>query len=151
MRSIVGLVVAFCVVASLAAPAEAALRLLSVSYNPNPTGPTFNPGPSYPTSTAIISYDAQSGTITLTEQGELTYPDDPNASAFPLAAEWSPINGLTFSHCRNTPGSPVSTAGTDPIFPEAFYDANGNVSMAPVKRHRKMRVDRHRKMSVVWP
>jgi hypothetical protein len=119
--------------AVVCAAADAAVRSVSVSYNPNPTGPTFNPGPPYPIASAIVSYDDQAGTISLTEKGALTYPDDPMAPTFPLAAEWSWINGLTLSHCNNTPGSAVSTAGTDPIIPEAFYDSNGNVSMRPLE------------------
>jgi hypothetical protein len=118
--------------ALLCGAATAAVRTLSVSYNPNPTGPTFNPGPAYPIAIATVSYDDQAGTISLAESGALTYPDDPNAPTFPQAAEWSSINGLTFSHCNNTPGSAVSTARTDPIFPEAFYDSNGNVSVDPL-------------------
>jgi hypothetical protein len=119
--------------ALVCAAADAAVRSVSVSYNPNPTGPSSNAGPPYPNATAIVSYDDQAGTISLTEKGALTYPDNPMALTFPLAAEWSWINGLTFSHCSNTPGSAVSTAGTDPIIPEAFYDSNGNVSVAPLE------------------
>ena len=58
------------VIASLlaAAPASAAVRSGSETFNPNSSAPSFSPPPQIPLLTIAISYD-DAGTVTLTESG----------------------------------------------------------------------------------
>lgn len=58
------------VIASLlaAAPATAAVRSGSETFNPNSSVPTFNPQPPIPLLTIAVTYDP-AGTISLTESG----------------------------------------------------------------------------------
>jgi hypothetical protein len=95
------------VVLALVAPTVAlgTVRTESVTLNPNPTEPQFGSAPAKPLIPVVVSYEEQTGTITISQGGSEQSPfNSAEPGTLQVAAKWEDIGFVWIDHCAKTVG-----------------------------------------------